>query len=123
MRFEHQTAAQRVLFGAQTAAQCLAAEVERRKSVAPFVVAGDRYVPLIQQAGLGSAVRFSGAVEHVPVAMAQQARSLGGGSCADLLIAIGGGSATGLAKAIALTTGLSIVAGPTPYAGSAATNV
>jgi len=37
LRFEHQTAAQRVLFGAQTAAQYLAAEVERRKSVAPFV--------------------------------------------------------------------------------------
>ncbi len=67
--------------------------MERRKSVAPFVVAGDRYVPLIQQAGLGGA---------------------------DLLIAIGGGSATGLAKAIALTTGLSIVAVPTTYAGSAA---
>ncbi|NKE63685.1 maleylacetate reductase, partial [Lentzea sp. PSKA42] len=44
-------------------------------------------------------------------------------SGADLLVSVGGGSTTGLAKAIALTTGLPIVAVPTTYAGSEATNV
>lgn len=36
---------------------------------------------------------------------------------------MGGGSATGLGKAVALTTGLPVVAVPTTYAGSEATNV
>ena len=36
---------------------------------------------------------------------------------------VGGGSTTGLAKAVALTTGLPIVAVPTTYAGSEATDV
>ena len=38
-------------------------------------------------------------------------------------MSVGGGSTTGLAKAIALTTGLPIVAVPTTYAGAEATNV
>ncbi|MFF3332983.1 maleylacetate reductase [Streptomyces sp. NPDC002888] len=40
-----------------------------------------------------------------------------------LLVSVGGGSTTGLAKAVALTTGLPIVAEPTTYAGSEATSV
>ena len=46
-----------------------------------------------------------------------------GTTTSTLLISIGGGSATGLAKAVALTTGLPIVAVPTTYAGSEATRV
>jgi maleylacetate reductase len=38
-------------------------------------------------------------------------------------VSVGGGSTTGLAKAVAMTTGLPIVAVPTTYAGSEATNV
>ncbi|MEQ1735660.1 MAG: maleylacetate reductase [Rhodoglobus sp.] len=40
-----------------------------------------------------------------------------------LTCCVGGGSTTGFAKAIALTTGIPIVAVPTTYAGSEATNV
>ena len=39
------------------------------------------------------------------------------------MVSVGGGSATGLAKAVALTTGLPIIAVPTTYAGSEATDV
>src|SRR5699024_6290971 len=42
---------------------------------------------------------------------------------ADGIISIGGGSATGLAKAVALETGLPIIAVPTTYAASEATPV
>ena len=42
------------------------------------------------------------------------ARQLG----ADCAVAIGGGSTTGLGKAIALDSGLPIIAIPTTYAGS-----
>jgi len=41
----------------------------------------------------------------------------------DAIVSVGGGSTTGLAKAIALTTGLPVVAVPTTYAGSEATAV
>ena len=41
----------------------------------------------------------------------------------DSIVCVGGGSTTGLAKAVALTTGLPIVAVPTTYAGSEATRV
>ena len=42
---------------------------------------------------------------------------------ADGLVAVGGGAAIGLAKAIALATGLPILAVPTTYSGSEATPI
>jgi maleylacetate reductase len=54
----------------------------------------------------------------VPVEVADT-RAVG----AETLVCIGGGSATGLAKAIALSTGLPIVAVPTTYAGSEMTAI
>ena len=42
---------------------------------------------------------------------------------ADGIVTIGGGSATGLGKAVAVVTGLPLVAVPTTYAGSEATTV
>lgn len=62
-------------------------------------------------------------VMHVPVEVAERARAVAGEQHVDALVCIGGGSTTGLAKAVALTTGLPIVAVPTTYAGSEATNV
>ncbi|WP_131743027.1 maleylacetate reductase, partial [Actinomadura roseirufa] len=54
---------------------------------------------------------------------AERARSAAAGSGADGLVAVGGGSAIGLAKAVALTTGLPILAVPTTFAGSEMTPV
>jgi alcohol dehydrogenase class IV len=62
-------------------------------------------------------------VMHVPVQVAERARQAAAGCRADVLVSVGGGSTTGLAKAIALTSGLPIVAVPTTYAGSEATSV
>jgi maleylacetate reductase len=63
------------------------------------------------------------AVMHVPVETARaasaEARRLG----ADGTVAIGGGSTTGLAKAIALELGLPVVAVPTTFAGSEMTPI
>jgi maleylacetate reductase len=63
------------------------------------------------------------AVMHVPEDVARAAvlhvKTLG----ADGLVAAGGGSTTGLAKAIALETGLPILAVPTTYAGSEMTSI
>jgi alcohol dehydrogenase class IV len=60
---------------------------------------------------------------HTPVDVTERALALVRESGADCLVAVGGGSTTGLAKAIALATGLPIVAVPTTYAGSEATSV
>ena len=66
---------------------------------------------------------FAGAVMHVPIEMAREARAEAKRLSADCLLAIGGGSTTGLAKAIALESALPILAIPTTYAGSEMTPV
>src|SRR5476651_1527098 len=66
---------------------------------------------------------FSKAVMHVPVETAQEARDYAAQLGADCAVAIGGGSTTGLGKAIALDSGLPILAIPTTYAGSEMTPV
>ncbi|RFU49100.1 maleylacetate reductase [Paraburkholderia sp. DHOC27] len=66
---------------------------------------------------------FDGAVMHVPVATAQAGVDAAREADADGLIAAGGGSTLGLAKAIALETSLPIVAVPTTYAGSEVTPI
>ncbi|HEY1999387.1 maleylacetate reductase [Paraburkholderia sp.] len=66
---------------------------------------------------------FAEAVMHVPVETARQARDFAAQAGADCAIAIGGGSTTGLGKAIALETGLPILAIPTTYAGSEMTPI
>jgi maleylacetate reductase len=57
------------------------------------------------------------------VETADKARKAASDAGIDLIVCVGGGSTTGLAKAVALTTGIPIVAVPTTYAGSEATNV
>lgn len=83
------------------------------------------------QAAQGEAVRsslgsmagdlFSRAAMHTPIDVTEQALRLA--DDADCLVAIGGGSTIGLAKAIALRTDLPQIVLPTTYAGSEATPV
>ncbi len=73
--------------------------------------------------GARSAGVFDGAVMHVPSEIAAAARDRARRVQADCCVAIGGGSTTGLAKAIALTAKLPILAIPTTYAGSEMTPI
>ena len=125
MRFTHDTLPQRVAFGAGEAAANVAAGVERLGGRRVMVVAGRSEAALADAvtAGVPVAVRHREVVMHVPADVAQRARAVAAEHAADVLVAVGGGSTTGLAKAVALTTGLPIVAVPTTYAGSEATNV
>jgi maleylacetate reductase len=66
---------------------------------------------------------FDRAVMHVPIETAREAREVAQRLGADCAVAIGGGSTTGLGKAIALDSGLPIIAIPTTYAGSEMTPV
>ncbi len=62
-------------------------------------------------------------IQHVPVELAERARAAVTAADADGVACLGGGSSTGLAKAIALTHRLPIVAVPTTYAGSEMTTI
>lgn len=62
-------------------------------------------------------------VMHVPIESAREARAMAREVGADCTVAIGGGSTTGLGKAIALEFDLPILAIPTTYAGSEMTPI
>jgi maleylacetate reductase len=66
---------------------------------------------------------FARAVMHVPIETAREARDEARRLGADCAVAIGGGSTVGLGKAIALDSGLPILAIPTTYAGSEMTPI
>ena len=121
VRFAHETLPQRVVFASFEAAQHVAAEVARLGASRPMVIAGGSASALADS--LAAVVRHTEVVMHVPGDVAGRARKAAEEHDVDILVSVGGGSATGLAKAVALTTGLPILAVPTTYAGSEATNV
>ena len=125
MRFDHRSLGQRVRFGSGQARENLAAEVELTGSTRAMVIAARDEQELAESvtAGLPVAGVHDEVVMHVPANVARRARQVAAERDIDLLISIGGGSTTGLAKAVALTSGIAIVAVPTTYAGSEATNV
>ena len=60
---------------------------------------------------------------HVPIESAIKAREVAKAADADGYVAVGGGSTTGLGKAIALVFGAPVIAVPTTYSGSEMTPV
>ncbi|HEX6355971.1 maleylacetate reductase [Actinophytocola sp.] len=122
-RFVHDTLPQRVRFASGEAAGQLAEEIKELGVSRLMVVAARKWLAEQVAGGLPVAVWHHDVVMHVPVETAVRAREVAAEHDVDALVCIGGGSATGLAKAVALTTGLPIVAVPTTYAGSEATNV
>ena len=61
--------------------------------------------------------------QHVPVEIADRATAAARAAGADVLVTIGGGSTTGLGKAVAVATGLPLAVVPTTYAGSEMTPI
>ena len=117
----------RVVFGPGTARARLADEISRLGASRLLLITTPRAAALARElaaplggrvAGVCTAVR-----EHVPSGVAEAARQQAAETGADALLSIGGGSATGTAKAVALTTGLPVIAIPTTYAGSEVTPV
>lgn len=125
MRFEHETLAQRVCFAPGEAPATVRAEVERLGGTRVMVIAAATEADLAEKVTTDVPVvlRHDEVVMHVPLASAERARAAAAAHDVDLVVSVGGGSTTGLAKAVALTTGLPIVAVPTTYAGSEATSV
>ncbi|HZB30011.1 MAG TPA: maleylacetate reductase [Streptosporangiaceae bacterium] len=117
--FEPDGAGPRVVFGAGSLAE-VPAEVARLGRRRVLLIAGRHEKPHAD--GLASALAPAGRIEdvvvHVPAATAAAGVRAAEEAGADLLVCVGGGSATGLAKAIAKQTGIAILAVPTTYAGS-----
>jgi alcohol dehydrogenase class IV len=125
MRFVHDNLPQRICFGTGEAAAHLAAEIANLKATRVMVIASKREMDIADgiTTDLPVALRHDDVVMHVPVEVANRAREAARQANADALVSVGGGSATGLAKAVAMTSGLPIVAVATTYAGSEATAV
>jgi maleylacetate reductase len=70
-----------------------------------------------------SARVFAGAVMHTPVEVTEKAVDAFRTSGATAVVSLGGGSTTGLGKAIAVRTGADQVVIPTTYAGSEMTDI
>ena len=67
--------------------------------------------------------RFSDVVQHVPKDKAEAATTMARDLAVDTVVTIGGGSATGFGKAIALHIEINQIAVPTTYAGSEMTTI
>ncbi|HEX2392382.1 MAG TPA: maleylacetate reductase [Solirubrobacterales bacterium] len=116
----------RVVFGAGSLAGA-GAEIERLGRERALLLVGpamsEAAAELARSLGGGMAGCFQAIRPHVPVATAAEAVAAARAREADCLLALGGGSTIGTAKAVALETGLPIVAVPTTYAGSEMTPV
>ncbi len=116
----------RVVFGPGVMAQA-GAEIERLGCKRALVLTTPQQEEdgrkLASAIGERAAGLFAGATMHTPVAITDQAmakmRELG----ADCTVALGGGSTTGLGKAIAYRTDLPQIVIPTTYAGSEMTPI
>ena len=125
--FVYQPLPTRVVFGSGTLAQ-LGAEVERIGVRRALVLSTSGRAEAQANAiavslGDRSAGVFAGAVMHTPVEVTEKAVEVAKDRGADALIAVGGGSTTGLGKAMALRTDLPQIVLPTTYAGSEVTPI
>jgi maleylacetate reductase len=124
--FIYQPLPSRVVFGAGSLQQ-LGREIEalgaKRALILSTPEQADAAYRVAQMLGVRAAGVFAQAVMHVPIETARQARDESRRLGADCAVAIGGGSTTGLGKAIALDSGLPILVIPTTYAGSEMTPI
>ncbi|HEY1704993.1 MAG TPA: maleylacetate reductase [Trebonia sp.] len=125
MRFVHDNLPQRVCFGTGQATEYLTSEIAALGASRVMVIASQRDRELVAAItrDLPVVLRYDEVVMHVPVEIAERARAAAAQAGTDAIVSIGGGSTTGLAKAIAMTTGLPVIAVPTTYSGSEATTV
>ncbi len=113
----------RVIFGRGKISE-VASEAKRLGMLRPLVITtlhqSSSAVPLVAATG---GVGFAGAAMHTPLNVTEEALAVLKGEGCDGTIALGGGSSTGLGKAIALRTDLPQLVIPTSYAGSEMTNI
>jgi maleylacetate reductase len=116
----------RIVFGTGALAK-LGAELDARGAARAMLVVSSRdggLVQLVQQNLAGRvAVTWTEIAQHVPAELASHATKAALDAGVDVLVTVGGGSATGLGKAVAVETKLPLVVVPTTYAGSEMTPI
>ena len=126
LSFVYQVLPSRVIFGAGSLDR-LPEEIERLGASKALVLSTPEQrqtaSEVLAKLGPRGAGLFDRAVMHVPIETAETARKEARRLGADCCVALGGGSTTGLAKAIALVSDLPILAIPTTYAGSEMTPI
>jgi maleylacetate reductase len=126
MNFVYEALPMRVVFG-DGALSRVPGEISFPRLENVLVLSGPRQEAVGKQVAEALGDRCAGllpeAAMHVPVEVANRAREVAAELGADGCVAVGGGSAIGLGKAVALTHGLPVVAVPTTYAGSEMTPV
>ncbi len=121
--FIHAALPTRVVFGRGKVSEA-AGEARRLGMTRPFVITtshqADSGLEIVRSTG---GVAFAGAAMHTPLAVTEEAMAAFVAQSCDGTIALGGGSSTGLGKAIAFRTDLPQLVIPTSYAGSEMTNI
>ena len=124
--FVYQGSPQRIVFGIGTRAR-IGEEAARLGMKRALVIATPEQraqaETVAREAGDVVIAVFAGAKMHTPVDVTDAAMAVVRDKAIDGTIAIGGGSTTGLGKAIALRTGLDQIVVPTTYAGSEMTTI
>ena len=122
--FEYVANPGRIVFGSGTLS-ALGDEVQRLGTARVLLVHDPSLTSAADQAAasLGDRLvaRFDGVAMHTPVEVTEAALAIARDAAVDCVVSIGGGSSTGLGKALALRTGWSLVAVPSTYAGSEVT--
>ncbi len=122
MSFTFEPARTRIVFGRGTATS-VRAEAERLGASRVLLIArhcGDRVAAALDSL---LAARFTGAAMHTPIEVTDRALALLREHEADCVVSVGGGSSTGLSKALSTRAGVPQIIIPTTYAGSEVTPV
>ena len=117
----------RVVFAAGAVGQ-MPAEVDRLEKRRVLLIGGGdstrpAFVRVREALGDRVAGVVDGATQHVSADHAERAASTARESGADILVTVGGGSATGFGKVLAFTCDLPLIAVPTTYSGSEMTAI
>lgn len=124
--FEYNANPGRVIFGHGTIKK-LPAELERQKLSKPLLLSTPEQISQADDLKkiLGGKVAgvFNQATMHTPTNVTDKALEYAKAQGADCVVSIGGGSTTGLGKAISIRTGLPHISIPTTYAGSEMTPI
>ena len=126
LEFAYEALPGRVVFGAgarRTVAAEAAALGGRRVMLVADRAAEAAAEEIADGLGRRAAGRFDGVAQHVPADKARAAVAAARELGADTVITVGGGSATGFGKAIALQLDVRLMAVPTTYAGSEMTPI
>ncbi|KXT03593.1 hypothetical protein AC578_9981 [Pseudocercospora eumusae] len=129
MEFEYNANPGRVVFGSGSIKK-LPAEIQRLNLSRPLLLSTPQQKdqvaqlePILKDATITPAGLFSNATMHTPVDVTETALAVAKQSGADCVVSFGGGSTTGLGKAISFRTGTPHISIPTTYAGSEMTPI